>query len=55
MWHPVFMKNKNMREMEKYWAEQAAKKAKAAKKKQTEPPNTTQNTSTDTAESTDQK
>jgi hypothetical protein len=27
------MKNKNQRELEKYWAEQAAKKAKAAKKK----------------------
>lgn len=27
------MKNKNKREMEKYWADQAAKKAKAAKKK----------------------
>ena len=27
------MKNKNKREMEKYWADKAAKKAKAAKKK----------------------
>jgi len=27
------MKNKNKRELEKYWADQAAKKAKAAKKK----------------------
>jgi hypothetical protein len=27
------MKNKNKRELEKYWAEQAAKKAKLAKKK----------------------
>jgi len=27
------MKNKNQRDLEKYWAEQAAKKAKAAKKK----------------------
>ncbi|MGE5322502.1 MAG: hypothetical protein ACM3SW_06550 [Actinomycetota bacterium] len=27
------MKNKNRRELEKYWADQAAKKAKAAKKK----------------------
>jgi hypothetical protein len=27
------MKNKNKRDLEKYWAEQAAKKAKAAKKK----------------------
>lgn len=27
------MKNKNKRELEKYWAEQAAKKAKVAKKK----------------------
>ena len=26
------MKNKNRRELEKYWAEEAAKKAKAAKK-----------------------
>jgi len=28
-----WMKNKNQRDLEKYWAEQAAKKAKAAKKK----------------------
>ncbi|HEU5413721.1 MAG TPA: hypothetical protein VFW31_08195 [Candidatus Angelobacter sp.] len=27
------MKNKNKRDLEKYWAEQAAKKAKATKKK----------------------
>lgn len=27
------MKNKNKRELEKYWADQAVKKAKAAKKK----------------------
>jgi hypothetical protein len=27
------MKSKNKRELEKYWAEQAAKKAKVAKKK----------------------
>lgn len=31
------MKNKNRRELEKYWAENAAKKAKAAKK-QAPPP-----------------
>ncbi|HET9183326.1 MAG TPA: hypothetical protein VFP59_14415 [Candidatus Angelobacter sp.] len=29
------MKNKNKRELEKYWADQAAKKTKAAKKKTT--------------------
>ena len=29
------MKNKNKRELEKYWADNAAKKAKAAKKQAT--------------------
>lgn len=32
MCHSVFMKSKNQRELEKYWADQAAKKAKLAKK-----------------------
>jgi len=32
MCHSVSMKNKNQRELEKYWADQAAKKAKLAKK-----------------------
>ena len=49
------MKNKNMRELEKYWAEQAAKKAKVAKKKQAGGAEKTQNTSTNSAESTDKK
>lgn len=33
VWHPVFMKNKSHRELEKHWAQEAAKKAKPAKKK----------------------
>ena len=32
MCHSVCMKSKNQRELEKYWADQAAKKAKLAKK-----------------------
>jgi len=42
------MKNKNQRELEKYWAEQAAKKAKLAKKKesQEEPSTTTRESAT---------
>lgn len=48
MCHSVSMKNKNQRELEKYWAEQAAKKAKLAKKKesQEEPSTTTRESAT---------
>jgi hypothetical protein len=55
MWHSVSMKNKNRRELEKYWAEQAAKKAKAAKKKEAEPAQTGQTPSTAAGEPAENK
>jgi hypothetical protein len=33
LWHPVFMKTKNQRELQKHWAQQAERKAKPVKKK----------------------
>jgi hypothetical protein len=44
------MKNKNRRELEKYWADQAAKKAKAAKKKENETAQAPQTSSTTAGE-----
>jgi len=55
IWHSVSMKNKNRRELEKYWAEQAAKKAKAAKKKETEPAQTGQTPSIPAGEPAENK
>jgi hypothetical protein len=54
MWQAGFMKNKNMREMEKHWAEQQKKAAKPAKStvrpKHEDPNQAARNAAKETAE-----